>query len=1246
MNNTKTVVVRYLAETGQFQASMLSAAQAVDTSAGQIANSGSKAASGVQTFAARAAAFGKVVTLGVAGGLALSAKAAIEFESSFAGIRKTLDATPSQFANLAQEIRNLSTEIPISVNQLNRIGELGGQLGVSVEGMTGFIDTIAKVSVSTSVGVEDAALSISRLASVMGVSEKQFNNIGSALIHLGNNTNTTESEILTFALRIAGPLKAVGAGADEVLAIAAAFSEVGIPAERGGTAVIRVIDDIGEAVAEGGEKLAAFADVANMEMGEFSDLFRRDAPRALEAFVLGLGEVIRSGGDVYATLDEVGLREQRVRQAFITMGSAAGKLTQDLNLAGQGFSELDALTEEAEKRFGTVESRIQLAKNQLNDLAIEMGNKVLPIIGDFADDMGTMFEVLKDNDDTVGNVVQVIGGLGVALFTVNTAAGIAKKIIPGVTTAIQALESSGRLAAATFTSWGVGAAFTLAAIAMGTWIKKHIEAKQRIEELTEALKESNGALDENIRTQIKDSLTDQIDLFNRVGISIETATDAVLGNEEAQERIRRKIEGSRGTLEGYVRTLLDGEDAGLRFSRSQDPTGGLVNSDKVLAARQALQDLLDVENLLFNSQSDLNKATQEYDEYLNNIIEQKNLEAQEKGFRNSAEMAYELARQQALVELTMRDVQEEVEPLVEDLEALSDAADDVYDAFHRSRSAAHNFRDALADYNKVIEDANEDGKVTVDELFNIESAFGDVQQAAKEVAEEDGWDTIVANIVEMFDQGVITKDQMELMLEEVAKMEEVAPRYDESGRRVAGVTQDIGAAAEDAEVDVQNLIGTLGTSEYRMTQFARKLEGILRDMGRGRNQIDNFLRERPTGEDRRGGGGQAFGSGSSLPVGPTSTLGLTGPGRLIPAGVGAGGSSSLTTTSISSAAPPVTTSLAALGSTLKEVNKELKDVKTNLEKMSEATDSVTGQVRAMRDLRDATRELRDLEKERRDLITEQQSFPGLIRRARREYKEAVRDAKAITLEEQLAIETAEENAKRAKLAYKQGIITLTEYKLALKAVKDAEKEATSTDVDTVRDAEEKLKDLLDRRKEVNERLKEIDLDILDAKLGLIDAQLRANEAMDKFRKMSKSALDLFRKIAEQAGLTKEQIEEIIKIATTGKLKQDPGKPPPNVGGQGSFTVAGGLGSLIDGVGSWAASMANTPATYAPNSDMAAFAAARSVTYANYDQSVTIGSLHIEGTWDLTDPYATARIVDNIENELASRQRARGVSFTR
>src|SRR5688572_23054408 len=91
----------------------------------------------------------KSLTLPILGlGLA-SIKAASDFESSFAGVRKTVDATEPEFAALAQGLRDMAKEIPTSVNELNAVAEAAGQLGIKKDDILEFTRTMADLGVTT-----------------------------------------------------------------------------------------------------------------------------------------------------------------------------------------------------------------------------------------------------------------------------------------------------------------------------------------------------------------------------------------------------------------------------------------------------------------------------------------------------------------------------------------------------------------------------------------------------------------------------------------------------------------------------------------------------------------------------------------------------------------------------------------------------------------------------------------------------------------------------------------------------------------------------------------------------------------------------------------------------------------------------------------------------------------------------------------------------------------------------------------
>ena len=64
-----------------------------------------------------------------------SVTAASRFEDSFAGIKKTVEASEAEFDSLAMSIRDMALEIPVATSELNAIGELGGQLGIAVQNL-------------------------------------------------------------------------------------------------------------------------------------------------------------------------------------------------------------------------------------------------------------------------------------------------------------------------------------------------------------------------------------------------------------------------------------------------------------------------------------------------------------------------------------------------------------------------------------------------------------------------------------------------------------------------------------------------------------------------------------------------------------------------------------------------------------------------------------------------------------------------------------------------------------------------------------------------------------------------------------------------------------------------------------------------------------------------------------------------------------------------------------------------------
>ena len=320
-------------------------------------------------------------TAGISSGMLLAARSAINFESDFAGVVKTVNATPEELEKIRQSFLNLSTEIPVSANELARIGEVAGQLGIKTENIVDFTKTIADLGATTNLSSEEGATSLAQFMAVMGTSQSSIRNLGSTLVELGNNFATNERSIVEMSQRLSGMGKQTNMSEADVLGLAAAMSTVGIEAEAGGSAMTQVMTKMQNAVMSGGENLGKFAKAAGVSASEFANAFNNRPVEALELVLKGLKHVKESGGNVNEVLESLGVSGIREADAVKRLSGALdgdSGLGKALEIANKGWRENSALTKEASIRYQTSASKIQMAKNEIQKMAIEMGSELLP----------------------------------------------------------------------------------------------------------------------------------------------------------------------------------------------------------------------------------------------------------------------------------------------------------------------------------------------------------------------------------------------------------------------------------------------------------------------------------------------------------------------------------------------------------------------------------------------------------------------------------------------------------------------------------------------------------------------------------------------------------------------------------------------------------------------------------------------------------------------------------------------------
>lgn len=352
-----------------------------------------------------------------AGGVA-SAKFAIDFEDSFAGVKKTVDATPEQLAKIKQGIIDLSTTgidgrgaIPQTTTELNELAAAGGQLGISQENIVDFTEVMAQMGSATNLVGEEGAATLARFQNVMGVGQNEIRNIGSAIVDLGNHSATTESEIAEMALRMGKYGSSVRMSAADVLGYSAALSSLGIEAQMGGSAIGRTWLSIEKAVANGGEGLKAFAKYSGKSAEEFKEQWNTDSSGAFNGLLKGL----QSAENLTVALDDLGINNTQDIQAMMALVNGYDLVTESVNRSNTAYQENTALQEEFNAKNETTASKLANTKNNIIEAARSIGETMLPSIQDASTTVADFAKGLSQMDDEQKRAVVNTGATVIAL---------------------------------------------------------------------------------------------------------------------------------------------------------------------------------------------------------------------------------------------------------------------------------------------------------------------------------------------------------------------------------------------------------------------------------------------------------------------------------------------------------------------------------------------------------------------------------------------------------------------------------------------------------------------------------------------------------------------------------------------------------------------------------------------------------------------------------------------------------------
>ena len=505
-----------------------------------------------------------------AGGVA-SAKFAIDFEDSFAGVKKTVDATPEQLSKIKQGIIDLSTTgidgrgaIPQTTTELNELAAAGGQLGISQENIIDFTEVMAQMGSATNLVGEEGAATLARFQNVMGVGQNEIRNIGSAIVDLGNHSATTESEIAEMALRMGKYGSSVRMSAADVLGYSAALSSLGIEAQMGGSAIGRTWLSIETAVASGGEGLTKFAKYSGKSAEEFKKQWNTDSSGAFNGLLKGL----QSAENLTVALDDLGINNTQDIQAMMALVNGYDLVTESVNRSNTAYQENTALQEEFNAKNETTASKLANTKNNIIEAARSIGETMLPSIKDASTTVADFAKGLSQMSDEQKKVVVNTGATVIAIGAISKVSAGAIKGVGGIVEAVgnikKAFSAGGALAKFAPTLTSIGAAAGPAALAVAGIATAAIGGKVAYDKWYQSQYRWSEGLSEG-NEKVKESL-EKYKSLNEVQGQIKSLKMVIESPESSQEQVdnaKSKLEEIKEMLSQEYNLVINSDNSNL-----------------------------------------------------------------------------------------------------------------------------------------------------------------------------------------------------------------------------------------------------------------------------------------------------------------------------------------------------------------------------------------------------------------------------------------------------------------------------------------------------------------------------------------------------------------------------------------------------------------------------------------------------------------------------------------------------------
>ncbi|MBS9780866.1 MAG: phage tail tape measure protein [Gammaproteobacteria bacterium] len=355
---------------------------------------------------------GKILgTAGIAMTAAAPVKAAIDFESAMADVKKVVNFdTPQQFKQMQNDILGLTRKIPMAGDELAAIVAAGGQAGIARKSLLGFAGDAAKMGVAFDMAAGDAGGAMATMSNVLGRPIEKMSELGDAINHLSDNANAKARDIVNVINRAGVSMKTLGLSDNQTAAMSSTLLSMGRAPDVAAQAMI--------GMGRGFKQLRAGKHSKELaKLGwttkSFAKALENDAQKTLLQFIDRLKTLPKAQRDAVSSkiFNERYAESINLMTENVTEYRRQLQLLQDTDAQGNP-KYIGSMTREFENRSATTANNLTLLKNSVVELGVRLGSALLPTINStvnaFKPVIYTVSELVETHPKLVKGIMGVV----------------------------------------------------------------------------------------------------------------------------------------------------------------------------------------------------------------------------------------------------------------------------------------------------------------------------------------------------------------------------------------------------------------------------------------------------------------------------------------------------------------------------------------------------------------------------------------------------------------------------------------------------------------------------------------------------------------------------------------------------------------------------------------------------------------------------------------------------------------------